>query len=93
LKKRILVATDLFARGVDIERVNIVINYDIPEDANTYLHRVGRAGRFGTKGLAISFVADAKEKAVLQTIQDKFVVKVGELPETIDSDEYMNNQA
>ena len=47
--KRILVATDLVARGIDIERVNIVINYDMPDGADTYLHRVGRAGRFGTK--------------------------------------------
>jgi len=90
-EKRIMVATDLFARGVDIERVNIVINYDIPDDANTYLHRVGRAGRFGTKGLAITFVSDEKEKEVLKQIQDKFVVKVNELPDTIDADEYMNN--
>jgi ATP-dependent RNA helicase UAP56/SUB2 len=87
--KRIMVATDLFARGVDIERVNIVVNYDIPEDANTYLHRVGRAGRFGTKGLAVTFVTDDKEKLVLKTIQDKFVVKINELPDTIDADEYM----
>ena len=59
--KRILVATDLVARGIDIERVNIVINYDMPGDADTYLHRVGRAGRFGTKGLAISFVSSSED--------------------------------
>ena len=86
--KRILVSTDLFGRGIDIERVNIVINYDFPDQVCTetplsphaiphphtpppmrslthdfpdqsdqYLHRVGRAGRFGTKGLAISFIS------------------------------------
>jgi len=87
--KRILVATDLFSRGVDVERVNIVVNYDIPEDANTYLHRVGRAGRFGTKGLAVTFVSDDKEKEILKKIQDKFVVKINELPDSIDADEYM----
>lgn len=42
-------ATNLFGRGMDIERVNIVFNYDMPEDSDTYLHRVARAGRFGTK--------------------------------------------
>jgi ATP-dependent RNA helicase UAP56/SUB2 len=47
--QRILVATNLFGRGMDIERVNIVFNYDMPEDTDTYLHRVARAGRFGTK--------------------------------------------
>ncbi len=50
-KSRILVTTDLCARGVDVERVNVVINYDFPGDADTYMHRVGRAGRFGTKGM------------------------------------------
>jgi len=84
-----LVATDLFARGIDIERVNIVINYDIPDDAETYLHRVGRAGRFGTKGLSITFASDDKEKEILKKIQDKFVVKVAELPESIDTSQYM----
>jgi len=52
------VTTDVFARGVDIERVNIVINYDMPIDSDTYLHRVGRTGRFGTKGLTITFVTE-----------------------------------
>jgi len=48
------VATNLFGRGMDIERVNIVFNYDMPEDSDTYLHRVARAGRFGTKGQSVS---------------------------------------
>lgn len=60
-----MVATDLFGRGIDIERVNIVINYDMPEDSDSYLHRVGRAGRFGTKGLAITFVATNEDEEIL----------------------------
>merc|ERR1712014_321749 len=48
VQRCILVATNLFGRGIDIERVNIVFNYDMPEDSDTYLHRVARAGRFGT---------------------------------------------
>jgi len=60
-EKRILVSTDLFGRGIDIERVNIVINYDMPENSDSYLHRVGRAGRFGTKGLGITFVSTKEE--------------------------------
>lgn len=59
-KHRIMVATDLLGRGIDIEGVNVVVNYDMAEDADSYLHRVGRAGRFGTKGLTISFIADRK---------------------------------
>lgn len=54
--KRICVATDVFGRGIDIERVNVVFNYDTPGDADTYLHRVGRAGRFGTRGLSKDFI-------------------------------------
>ncbi|XP_031654980.1 ATP-dependent RNA helicase DDX39A-like [Oncorhynchus kisutch] len=50
-QRRILVATNLFGRGMDIERVNIVFNNDMPEDSDTYLHRVARAGRFGTNSL------------------------------------------
>eukprot|EP00479_Gromia_sphaerica_P000688 TRINITY_DN1084_c0_g1_i1.p1 TRINITY_DN1084_c0_g1~~TRINITY_DN1084_c0_g1_i1.p1 ORF type:complete len:78 (+),score=12.42 TRINITY_DN1084_c0_g1_i1:325-558(+) len=63
-KERILVSTDLFERGVDIERVNIVINYDMPNDSDSYLHRVGRAGRFGTRGLSITFVGNEEDKRV-----------------------------
>lgn len=60
--KRILVATNLFGRGMDIERVNIVFNYDMPEDSDTYLHRVARAGRFGTKVSSIYFVFENVHK-------------------------------
>ncbi|KAF3781677.1 DEAD-box ATP-dependent RNA helicase 56 [Nymphaea thermarum] len=86
--KRILVATDLVGRGIDIERVNIVINYDMPDSADTYLHRVGRAGRFGTKGLAITFVSSASDSDVLNQVQERFEVDIKELPEEIDSSTY-----
>ncbi|GFZ07964.1 DEAD/DEAH box RNA helicase family protein [Actinidia rufa] len=87
--KRILVATDLVGRGIDIERVNIVINYDMPDTADTYLHRVGRAGRFGTKGLAITFVSSASDSDVLNQVQERFEVDIKELPEQIDTSTYM----
>ncbi|KAL3655481.1 DEAD-box ATP-dependent RNA helicase 15 [Castilleja foliolosa] len=87
--KRILVATDLVGRGIDIERVNIVINYDMPDSADTYLHRVGRAGRFGTKGLAITFVSSASDSDVLNQVQERFEVDIKELPEQIDTATYM----
>jgi ATP-dependent RNA helicase UAP56/SUB2 len=89
-KKRIMVATDIFGRGIDIERVNIVINYDMPDGSDTYLHRVGRAGRFGTKGLTITFASSDDDKKTLQEIQDRFLIKVRDLPDTIDSSTYMN---
>jgi len=90
-KKRILVSTNLFGRGVDIERVNIVVNFDMTRDSNEYLHRVGRAGRFGTKGLAITFISDEEDKKVLQAVQDRFEVKVTPLPKEIERSTYMAN--
>jgi len=87
---RILVCTDLFGRGIDVERVNIVINYDLPTEAEPYLHRVGRAGRFGTRGLAISFVSSDEDEAVLAQICSHFEVDISELPDTIDTSSYMN---
>lgn len=74
--KRICVATDVFGRGIDIERINLAINYDMPGDADSYLHRVGRAGRFGTKGLAISFVSSDDDKKVLSAIGTRFEVAI-----------------
>lgn len=105
-KARILVATDLVGRGIDIERVNIVINYDFPqprtdksagsateassEASDQYLHRVGRAGRFGTKGLAISFIADQNDADQLASVQSRFEVEIAALPDQIDVASYMN---
>jgi ATP-dependent RNA helicase UAP56/SUB2 len=90
-EKRIMVATDIFGRGIDIEKINVVFNYDMPEDADSYLHRVGRAGRFGTKGLAISFISTSENSETLEDIQKRFEVKVQDLPAEIDQNSYMNN--
>ncbi|NCC86429.1 MAG: DEAD/DEAH box helicase [Clostridia bacterium] len=76
-KKRILVATDIAARGLDIEELSHVINYNLPEVPETYVHRIGRTGRAGLGGKAISF-CDFEEKALLNDIQ-KLIGKV--LPE------------
>jgi len=74
---------------VDFERVNIVINYDMPESADQYLHRVGRSGRFGTKGLAITFVSSDEDTKILNEVQSRFEVEVKELPDEIDTSTYM----
>jgi len=88
--KRICVATDVFGRGIDIERINLAINYDLPGDADSYLHRVGRAGRFGTKGLSISFVSSEADQEVLKAIEKRFDVALPEFPEGgIDASTYM----
>merc|ERR1712070_23001 len=89
-QKRIMVSTDLFGRGIDIERVNIVINYDMPDESDAYLHRVGRAGRFGTKGLALTFAATDEDNEVLKKVQERFEVNIGEIPSQIDTTSYLN---
>merc|ERR1712071_554317 len=91
-QKRILVATNLFGRGMDIERVNIVFNYDMPEDSDTYLHRVARAGRFGTKGLGITFVSDEADAKTLNDVQERFEVDITELPDEIDLSTYIEGR-
>jgi len=88
-KSRILVSTDIFGRGVDFERVNIVINYDMPKTADQYLHRVGRSGRFGTKGLAITYVSSKEDSTTLNSVQERFEVQITEMPDTIDVSTYM----
>jgi len=88
-KARILVSTDIFGRGVDFERVNIVINYDMPTSADQYLHRVGRSGRFGTKGLGITFVSSKDDSKILESVQERFEVEITELPDEIDVTTYM----
>merc|ERR1712190_530350 len=89
-QKRIMVSTDLFGRGIDIERVNLVLNYDMPSDSDSYLHRVGRAGRFGTKGLAITFSASEDDAKILAKVQERFEVNIGEMPAKIDTTSYLN---
>ena len=82
--EKIIVTTNLFARGIDIERINLVINYDMAESSDTYLHRVGRAGRYNTKGTAITFVNSEEDKKILDDIQTRFEIKVEQLPQKID---------
>src|SRR5690606_37423219 len=65
---RVLIATDIAARGIDVEALSHVINYDLPDVAETYVHRIGRTGRAGASGKAISF-CDAEEKDELKQIQ------------------------
>jgi len=59
---KILITTDLLARGIDVQHVEMVINYDLPRYGENYIHRIGRAGRFGKKGTAINFVLPSNEK-------------------------------
>ena len=79
---RILITTDIIARGIDIQTVSIVINYDIPRYREVYIHRIGRSGRFGRKGIAINFVTE-REYNNLKEIQDFYQTEIIPLPENI----------
>ncbi|EFA76013.1 putative RNA helicase [Heterostelium album PN500] len=85
-KLRILVSTDLIARGIDIERVNLVVNIDMPRDYETYFHRIGRTGRFGTYGVSVSFISKDSEqdRNFLHELRVRYNV---ELLERKDNDE------
>lgn len=82
-KYRILITTDLLARGIDIQQVSLIINYDIPKDKENYIHRIGRSGRFGRKGLAINFVSK-NDKFMIQKIQEYYKTSIDELPVNFD---------
>ena len=84
---RCLVSSDLFTRGIDIPTINVVINFDFPSTAETYLHRVGRSGRFGHLGIAINFVTD-KDKDNLVRIEKELDTEIQPIPQDIDDSLY-----
>lgn len=84
---RCLVSSDLFTRGIDIPTINVVINFDFPSTAETYLHRVGRSGRFGHLGLAINFITE-KDKEDLIRIEKELDTDIAPIPQTIDEGLY-----
>ncbi|XP_022754863.1 eukaryotic initiation factor 4A-15-like isoform X3 [Durio zibethinus] len=79
---RVLITTDLLARGIDVQQVSLVINYDLPTQPENYLHRIGRSGRFGRKGVAINFVTRDDER-MLFDIQKFYNVVIEELPANV----------
>lgn len=76
---RVLITTDLLGRGIDVQQVSLVVNYDLPTQPESYLHRIGRSGRFGRKGWAINFVTRDDEQ-MLVDVQKFYNVVVEELP-------------
>eukprot|EP01100_Stratorugosa_tubuloviscum_P013675 TRINITY_DN6_c1_g1_i1.p1 TRINITY_DN6_c1_g1~~TRINITY_DN6_c1_g1_i1.p1 ORF type:complete len:522 (-),score=266.39 TRINITY_DN6_c1_g1_i1:57-1622(-) len=78
-KSRILISTDLLARGIDVQEVSLVINYDLPRNYENYLHRIGRSGRFGRKGVAINFVAP-NDNSVLKEIEKYYSTEIAPMP-------------
>ena len=88
-KRRIMVATELYGRGVDFLKVNTVINYDMSATAEAYVHRVGRAGRFGSKGITITFLSKDEDQKVFDELLEKYPnIKAAVLPDEIDQSIY-----
>ena len=81
-KTRLLITTDILSRGIDIQQVSLVINFDMPKYPQTYIHRIGRSGRFGRKGCAINFVT-RKEKNILGFIQKIYNTEIIALPANV----------
>jgi superfamily II DNA/RNA helicase len=86
-KTRILLTTDLLARGIDVPQVNLVVCFDMPADKETYIHRIGRCGRFNKKGVSISFIRmnDPNDMRFLNMMRNTYKINIKELPENIDT--------
>tara|TARA_B100001123_G_scaffold451052_1_gene626396 strand:- start:3325 stop:4467 length:1143 start_codon:yes stop_codon:yes gene_type:complete len=81
---KILITTDILSRGIDIQQVSLVINYDLPKEKETYIHRIGRSGRFGRKGSVINFVS-IYDITSLKTIEQFYNTTILQLPEDVES--------
>ena len=80
---RILISTDLLARGIDVQQVSVVINYDLPQTKESYIHRIGRSGRFGRKGTAINFVTP-RDAQFLKELQTHYNTQINQLPTNLE---------
>jgi superfamily II DNA/RNA helicase len=80
---RILIATDILARGIDVQTVSVVINYEMPMSRENYFHRIGRSGRFGRKGLSINLISGADEMAMMKDIEKHYSISIPQLPEDL----------
>lgn len=82
-RTRVLIATDLWGRGIDVQQVSLVICYDLPQSRELYIHRIGRSGRFGRKGVAINFVTD-EDMRLLRDIEQFYSTQIKEMPTNVD---------
>lgn len=80
-ESRVLITTDLMARGIDVQGVSLVINYDLPMQKESYIHRIGRSGRFGRKGVAINFInEDSPDASILHEIEEYYATQASAQP-------------
>ena len=83
-KHRVLISSNVTARGIDIQQVSVVINFDIPKDVSTYLHRIGRSGRWGRKGVGINLIT-RRDISKLKEIEEFYVCQIKEMPSSFDN--------
>lgn len=81
-QSRVLISTDVWGRGLDVQQVSLVICYDLPESRENYIHRIGRSGRFGRKGVAINFVTN-EDQRLLQDIEQYYSTQIDEMPKNV----------
>ena len=82
MQTRVLVATDIISRGIDVQQVGLVINYDIPQEPDQYIHRVGRSGRFNKTGVAINFTTRSRyDKEKIRRIEESYTMEINDMPD------------
>jgi translation initiation factor 4A len=79
---RVMISTDMLARGIDVQQVSLVINYELPTQKENYIHRIGRAGRFGRKGVTINLISEDEARA-MEEIEKHYTIKLSTLPENL----------
>lgn len=80
---RLLITTDILARGIDVQQLSMVVNFDLPHEPETYIHRIGRCGRFGRKGVAINFV-NSKDSNKIGFIESHYETRINQLPNNLN---------
>ena len=83
-KYRVLISSNITARGIDVQQVSVVINFDIPKDVHTYLHRIGRGGRWGRKGSGINFIT-RRDLVKIKEIEQYYGTQIEELPASVNA--------
>jgi superfamily II DNA/RNA helicase len=81
---RVLISTDLLARGIDVQQVSLVINYELPPQMDNYIHRIGRSGRYGRKGTAINLLS-TEDSRLMKDIETYYKIEVNNLPEDLSA--------
>ena len=82
-KQRVLISSNVTARGIDVQQVSVVINFDVPKCVHTYLHRIGRSGRWGRKGVGINFIT-RRDIGKIKEIEQHYCTQITELPANLD---------